>query len=560
SIVKLDLELLRLLLPTSTAPVPRDLNGTVRSPSHGHLGLPQAHVTAKCLRTTPFSSDTRILEDIMNREKSYDSLPNFTAADCLTLLSTGRNQYIDLMRQCRSPKTLSRRSTVPDLLSVKPVETAIKSHTRCCYPGVAGKVVLSKKLRQLLTLRLIVTSTAETAWLCSLNLSTGYRKRCIPIGLTLTAFLMMENLPETSCSHNVQSTGEGEARRYFDHAVTLRQTTLFLSHNKDLIVQTAQSDQPSLGFPLYLLCCESLLGLDAVTGSTVLNKTHALLTSIAPLTNKSPPVCGYPLLDRLSEKLVLSVFTCTMTTSPSKDHYLYRLLTSWHHEPGVVPTSDALMMLKDALTCSAIQGHGLHGMEETVLMPFPSDNYKEFTRVKVGVHYAFIANINERFLGYVIVLNASSQLASRKPSDACDKRAKPDWLWLDINGSSQTFAMIQQESETVATEEADWIPLSLYSGILPFSSELNQEVYRKIAIHGLCREESFFFFFATGKKKAFKTSYISGENTLYKSLSLFAHSRKVLPCWVVTGQLFEFTFTVLLCRSEGSTSCKEVNI
>lgn len=45
----------------------------------------------------------------------------------------------------------------------------------------------------------------------------------------------------------VQSTGEGEAQRYFDHALTLRNTILFLRHNKDLVAQTAQPDQPSYG-------------------------------------------------------------------------------------------------------------------------------------------------------------------------------------------------------------------------------------------------------------------------------------------------------------------------
>lgn len=36
---------------------------------------------------------------MINAEKSYDSLPNFTAADAMRLLGIGRNQYIDLMNQ-----------------------------------------------------------------------------------------------------------------------------------------------------------------------------------------------------------------------------------------------------------------------------------------------------------------------------------------------------------------------------------------------------------------------------------------------------------------------------
>jgi hypothetical protein len=32
----------------------------------------------------------------------------------------------------------------------------------------------------------------------------------------------------------VESTAEGEAQRYFDHALTLRNTILFLRYNKEL--------------------------------------------------------------------------------------------------------------------------------------------------------------------------------------------------------------------------------------------------------------------------------------------------------------------------------------
>lgn len=46
----------------------------------------------------------------------------------------------------------------------------------------------------------------------------------------------------------------------------------------------------NLGFPLDLLRCESLLGLDPATCSRVLNKNYSLLVSMAPLTNEIRPV------------------------------------------------------------------------------------------------------------------------------------------------------------------------------------------------------------------------------------------------------------------------------
>jgi len=58
--------------------------------------------------------------------------------------------------------------------------------------------------------------------------------------------------------------GEGEAQRYFEHAKTLKRTILFLRNN------------PHLGsMTLDLLRCESLLNLDSVTLSRLLNKNYS---------------------------------------------------------------------------------------------------------------------------------------------------------------------------------------------------------------------------------------------------------------------------------------------
>ncbi|OCT77149.1 hypothetical protein XELAEV_18032345mg [Xenopus laevis] len=638
--------------------------------SREHLMLYPYHLSdimVKGLRITPFSYYIGIMEDIMNSEKSYDSLPNFTAADCLRLLGIGRNQYIDLMNQCRSSKKFFRRKTARDLLPVKPVEitvepwwvvqagyiteddikicgttekraidkiidsgpqlagsldyitahslynkgfiyldvpisddscisvpplegfvmnrlqgdyfetllykifVSIDEHTNVaelanvleidlslvknavsmyCRLGFAlkkGQVINPDQLhpswrnvpsvnrlkstldpqKMLLSwesaenkspiqdLASSATDTdtnsqedqADSSSVSSLTLSSGHTKRiAFLFDSTLTAFLMMGNLSPNLKSHavtmfevgklsdesldsflveleKVQSTGEGEAQRYFDHALTLRNTILFLRHNKDLV---AQPEQVNTGLPLDLLRCESLLGLDPATCSRVLNKNYVLLVSMAPLTNEIRPIssCTPQMYDRL-------------------------LITSWGHDPGVVPTSNVLVMLNDALTHSAvlIQGHGLHGMGETAHVPFPFDEEElqgEFSSVNMGVHKAFKILGDkldlEHFCGYITMLNPSRpHVSQRRLSDASDGKDDPSLAFRsDVNSSTESFELVSEETaidsgmkaHEVSMVEKDWVPLELCYGIPLFASELNQMVCKKIAAHGLCGKES----------------------------------------------------------------------
>lgn len=73
--------------------------------SRDHLMLFPYHLSdfiITGMRITPFQYYLATMAQIIEQEKSYDTLPNFTAADCLRLLGIGRNQYIDIMNELRS--------------------------------------------------------------------------------------------------------------------------------------------------------------------------------------------------------------------------------------------------------------------------------------------------------------------------------------------------------------------------------------------------------------------------------------------------------------------------
>eukprot|EP00053_Salpingoeca_punica_P017406 m.167681 g.167681 ORF g.167681 m.167681 type:complete len:749 (+) comp17200_c0_seq1:325-2571(+) len=77
------------------------------------------------LKCTPFRYYYDIFTDMLKNERSYDSLPNFAAADALRFLGIGRNQYIDLMNSMRSKGFFKKKANPKNLLPPKPVPAKI---------------------------------------------------------------------------------------------------------------------------------------------------------------------------------------------------------------------------------------------------------------------------------------------------------------------------------------------------------------------------------------------------------------------------------------------------
>jgi hypothetical protein len=54
------------------------------------------------LRITPFNFYIELLAHLLKLDKSYDSLPNFTAADILRVLGVGRNEYLFILSEMKT--------------------------------------------------------------------------------------------------------------------------------------------------------------------------------------------------------------------------------------------------------------------------------------------------------------------------------------------------------------------------------------------------------------------------------------------------------------------------
>lgn len=104
--------------------VQKSINGLLLFPYH------LADIITKGLRVTPFNYYLDLVSQLLRNDKSYDTLPNFTAADCLRILGIGRNEYLSLISDLKTHTTrallFSAKPNPLDFLPRFPVRICIE--------------------------------------------------------------------------------------------------------------------------------------------------------------------------------------------------------------------------------------------------------------------------------------------------------------------------------------------------------------------------------------------------------------------------------------------------
>ncbi|XP_046858487.1 protein FAM91A1-like [Xenia sp. Carnegie-2017] len=372
--------------------------------------------------------------------------------------------------------------------------------------------------------------SALTAFLMMGNLSPGLKNHAVTMfevgklsDESLDSLLSELEKVRDKVGREAEDEAEGEAERYFHHAITLLNTLVFLRYNKELL---NNNDNP-LG--LDMLRCESLNSLDAAACGRVLQKNYSVLLSMAPLSSEirpiascNPPHIGPAIPEVNSVWFKLYLYETTGSGPPSMlivkgsrlrilpkifEGYDRLLIATWGHDPTTVPVSNVLIALNDALSHSAvlIQGYGIHREGKIRRISFPlksskdNDDYDKNDTQDLISHPA-IQTLSrtidmQHTCGYITLLNPN--LTSRSGADVEDNAgmfqftvdaSREEMIGSDFDRVTETDDDTTNYDRVKNFE--DWCLLDMHFGLPLFDAKLNQEICAKITKEKLFHEDN----------------------------------------------------------------------
>lgn len=147
-----------------------------------------ADMIVKGLRITPFIYYIEVVVMLIELEKSYDTMPNFTAADCLRLLGIGRNEYLELVAKSRSLGRRGRSRALRSLLPRVPLNIPMQPWWRVELGFVLEEDVKPLSESEKALIDSLIDRGSQTAGTLDYNhVKTLYRRGLIYLDVPVTA-------------------------------------------------------------------------------------------------------------------------------------------------------------------------------------------------------------------------------------------------------------------------------------------------------------------------------------------------------------------------------------
>ena len=99
---------------------------------------------------SPFEYYVEVLYERMSTERSYDTIPNFAAADCMRLLKVGRNEFIHALNACRAKGWMwkRRKAVIVKQLPARPADDLPLHHWWVVHLTEAAVALLERGGRE----------------------------------------------------------------------------------------------------------------------------------------------------------------------------------------------------------------------------------------------------------------------------------------------------------------------------------------------------------------------------------------------------------------------------